>query len=126
MPKTANIKTGANKAPGAGTGFQALAGFAPPEIGDALDANNAMMEEITAANQEIVAFVGKRLRADTEAFARFCRCHDLPEAMGVQVEFMSRMAEDYFAEMGRLMERAARMLEQGPIRGAAANKAKKK
>lgn len=125
MTKTANIKTGADKAPGAGTGFPSLAGLAPPEIGDALDANKAMMEEITAANHEIIAFVGKRLRADTEAFARLCRCRDLPEAMGVQVEFMSHMAEDYFTEMGRMMERAARVMEQGPVRGAEAKNKKK-
>lgn len=102
----------------------AAAGLPPADIGEAVAANRAMMDEVVAANHEINAFVGKRLRADAETFTRLCQCRDWTEAMAVQIEFMSRFAEDYFEETDRLMDRAARMLENGPLRGGGATKKK--
>lgn len=127
MTKTVEADAAAaktRKTSDAAPGFPALGGFAPQDVGDAMAANRKMMEAMVAANQEIVAFVGKRARADVEAFARLCQCRDWTEMVGVQVDFMSRLAEDYFAETGKMMERAAQMMEQGPIRGAEAKKAK--
>lgn len=126
MNKTVEVETGAKKAKktsAVATGFPTLAGAASPaDIGDALVANRAMMDEMVATNHEINAFVGKRMRSDVDAFARLCRCRDWPEAMGVQIDFMSKLTEDYFAEASKLMERAVRMMESGPIRSGRVKK----
>ncbi len=123
MTKIETVETNARKtksAASAGTGLPP-----PVDVGEAMAANRAVMDEVVAANHEINAFVGERLRADADAFASLCRCRDWSEAMGVQIEFVSRMAEDYFAETGRLMDRAARMLENGPLRGGRVTEKKK-
>ncbi len=127
MTKSKTPNAGAGKAAGAAALFPPLHGLATPaDVGEAMAANRAVMDEFVAVNHDIGAFVGKRMRADAETFARLCHCRDWPEAVGVQVEFMSRLAEDYFSEMGRLMERTARMMESAPIRGAEAKKKVKK
>ena len=126
MNKTVEVETGAKKAKktsAAAAGLPPFAGVVPPaDVGDALAANRAMMDEMVATNHEINTFVGKRMRADVDAFARLCRCRDWPEAMGVQTDFMSKLTEDYFVEASKLMERAVRMMESGPIRSGRAKK----
>lgn len=128
MNKTVETETGAqkaNKAAGAGAALLPAGEFKPADIGEMLAANRAVVDEMVAMNHDIGAFVSKRMRADIDAMTRLSRCKDWPQVMEVQIDFMSALADDYFSEAGRLMERAARMMEQGPIRSQRKSRRKK-
>jgi len=125
MNKTVAAETGAKKATktsGAAAGLLPLGEFSPADIRKMWAANRAVVDEMVAVNHEIGGFVSRRMRADIDAVTQFSQCKDWPQVMEVQVDFISNLAEDYFAEASKLMERAARMLEQGPTRAGAAKK----
>lgn len=125
MNKTAKTGTGTKKTTktsGADAGLPFLGEFAPADISEMLAANRAVVDEMVAMNHQIGAFVSKRMQADIDAMTRLSQCKDWPQMMGVQVEFMSTLAEDYFAEANRVMERATRMIENGPSRTPEAKK----
>ena len=109
------------------TGFPALPDFSPADVNDMIAANNAVVEEFMTMSREIGEFVSRRMRADMDIVSRLSGCRDWQQVMNVQTEFMGRLAEDYLAEAGKLMERSARMMEKGPMRtGPKAEKKEKR
>jgi hypothetical protein len=124
MNKTAKAGSGGKKAEAPPKpGFLSLPEFSPADVNDLLAANRNVVDEMMKMNKEIGEFVSKRMSADVEAMTRLTRCRDWPQVLEIQVEFMTKLANDYFAEANRLMERAAKMAASGTA--PAGRKAKK-
>ncbi|WP_158554878.1 phasin family protein [Methylovirgula sp. 4M-Z18] len=69
---------------------------------------------------QILDFMGRRMKAQSDFFHSLGQCHDLTKMSEVQSRFWQRVSEDYTTEVGQLTEMARESVDK--IAKAAASK----
>lgn len=76
-----------------------------------LIASQKFFDSAFALNEEWMRFVGNRIEKDMEAFQTLAQCKSGDEVVSVQSDFMRTIAEDYQAEVAKLVEQSTEALK---------------
>ena len=83
--------------------------------GDMLDtyvrASQKLFDNVFAVNEELMRFAGNRFEKDMEAFQSLTQCKNSDEFVALQSDFMRTTAEDYQAEITKLVEQGTDTLK---------------
>ncbi len=89
------------------------------------EAGTSCLKACAAWQQEMSRFVSARVEADVTAQKSLASCHSLADAAKLQQEWAAATVNDYFNEIGRLVEitssyapsgQAAAPVKEGPVR----------
>jgi hypothetical protein len=75
-------------------------------------AYRAWLDQANKVNDEAFRFAHDRLAKVLEAAAHLVRCSEPNEAFTLQIEFASKMAEDYLAEGQKMLELVSQLAKE--------------
>ncbi len=88
--------------------FQGMSILSNPVLAAWGEAGNSYLKACAAWQQEMSRFIGARVEADVSAQKSLAACRNLADAAKLQQEWAAATVNDYFNEVGRLVEIASR------------------
>jgi hypothetical protein len=115
--------------------FQGLSMLSNPVVAAWGEAGASYLKACAAWQQEMSRFIGARVEADVTAQKSLASCRNLGDAAKLQQEWAAATVNDYFNEIGRLVEiasscvpggqavasAAAAAIKEGPVRARVAS-----
>jgi hypothetical protein len=74
-----------------------------------MQANQVLLEGMTAMQREIMEFGNARLRQDLASQEELSNCKDIQEAFRMQAEFAQKAMQQYAEEMSKLVELSSKI-----------------
>lgn len=88
--------------------FQGLSMLSNPMLAAWSEAGSSYLKVCAAWQQEMSRFIGARVEADVSAQKSLAACRNLADAAKLQQDWAATTVNDYFNEVGRLVEIASR------------------
>ncbi|MDX1529461.1 MAG: phasin family protein [Gammaproteobacteria bacterium] len=89
-----------------------LQNFNPEMMGNLGEVGSAYLRGVVTLNQEINAFINKRLEHDAELSRALGKCKDWKEAAELQQNWFREASEEYAASAQKLMEMTTRIMNE--------------
>jgi hypothetical protein len=109
-----------NDLPRTSNPFQDLSVLSNPVLAAWGEAGTSYLKACAAWQQEMSRFLGARVEADVAAQKSLASCRSLADAAKLQQEWAAATVNDYFNEVGRLVEIASSCVPSGQAAAPAA------